>query len=103
MPIAESLKQKLEKHLNPTHLLVLDDSHGHSRGQETHFTVIVISKIFEGVSRLDRSRMVSSLFDEERALGLHALTQKTFTPDEWDKVKDTFEHQPPACRGGHSK
>lgn len=103
MAIADSLKAKIEKHLGPTHLLVLDDSHGHSRGQETHFTVIVISKVFEGVSRLERSRMVSSLFDEERALGLHALTQKTFTPEEWDKVKDTFEHQPPACLGGARK
>jgi len=100
MSIAESIKAKLETHLKPTHLLVLDDSHGHGRGKESHFTVIVISPMFEGKSRIDRSRMVSGLLEEERGRGLHALSQKTFTPEEWDKVKDTFEHQPPACGGG---
>jgi BolA family transcriptional regulator, general stress-responsive regulator len=100
MSIEETLREKIESHLTPTHLLVVNDSHGHSRGNETHFTVVVISSKFEGVSRLDRSRMVSELLDEERARGLHALTPKTFTPAEWDKIKDSFEYDPPACRGG---
>jgi stress-induced morphogen len=99
MSIEQSLRVKIEAQFEPTHLLVVNDSHGHSRGIETHFTVVVISPKFEGVSRLDRSRMVSELFDEERARGLHALTQKTFTPAEWEKIKDSFEYDPPACRG----
>lgn len=98
--IAQSLEEKIRAELIPQHLQVVDDSHGHSRGQETHFTVVVVSPLFEGKSRVDRSRMVSQLFDEERARGLHALTQKTFTPQEWEKAKAQFRLEPPACRGG---
>lgn len=98
--IAQSLEEKIRTALQPQHLQVVDESHGHSRGQETHFTVVVVSSVFEGKSRVDRSRMVSQLFDEERARGLHALTQKTFTPAEWEKAKVDFQLDPPACRGG---
>lgn len=100
MTLQERLQKKLETALSPSHLQVINDSHGHSRGKETHFTVVVVSEKFEGLSRLDRQRMVAQLFDEERNQGLHALSQKTFTPSEWEKTKDTFQLDPPACKGG---
>lgn len=103
MKLQERLRSKLEQELSPTHLQVVNDSHNHSRGIETHFTIVVISPKFEGMSKLDRQRLVEGLFKEERTQGLHALSQKTFTPNEWEKIKDTFEIEVPACRGGGKK
>lgn len=98
--IRDSIVQKLNDEFSPSYLQVIDDSHGHSRGLETHFTVVVVSKKFVGLSRVDRQRMVANLFDAERASGLHALSQKVFTPEEWEKVKDQFKVDAPACHGG---
>ena len=100
MKIEKALKEKLEEAFQPVYLHVQNDSHGHSRGHETHFTVVVVSSLFVGKSRVDRSRMIASLFDQEREAGLHALSQRAFTPEEWDKVKDNFQVEPPACHGG---
>jgi BolA protein len=98
--IAAAIEEKIISSLKPEHLQVVDDSHGHSRGLETHFTVVVVSSLFDGKSRVERSRMVMNLLDEERARGLHALSQKTFTPQEWSLVKDQFKLEAPACHGG---
>lgn len=99
-PIESSLNRKLQSTFQPQHLLVVNDSHGHTRGDETHFTVVVVSEKFQGVSRVERQRQVAALFDSERDQGLHALSQKIYTPEEWSKVKDSFELEAPACRGG---
>jgi BolA protein len=102
--IEQSLSEKLEKAFAPKYLQIQNDSHGHTHGgggnSETHFTVVVVSEQFEGKSRVDRQRMVANLFDEERSRGLHALSQKVYTPPEWEKIKGEFKLDPPACRGG---
>jgi BolA protein len=101
MKLESSIRQKLESVLKPTFLEIENESHKHSRGgDETHFRLIVVSTAFEGLSRVDRQRQVANLFDEERSLGLHALSQRTFTPDEWEKVKDKLDFKSPACQHG---
>lgn len=100
LSIHEAITAKLHNFFSPVFIQVVDDSAGHSRGTETHFSVLVVSDLFAGVSRLERSRMVANLFAEERARGLHALSAKTFTAQEWDLVKDHFHMDAPACRGG---
>jgi BolA protein len=67
---------------------------------ETHFRLLVVSKSFEGKSRLDRSRLVNELMKPLMAQGLHALSQRTLTPPEWLQIKDTFVMVSPECRGG---
>lgn len=55
----------------------------------TDFSVTVVSPSFAGVSSIKRHRQVNALFKEEFALphgvGLHALSLKTKTPEEWEK------------------
>ena len=34
--------------LQPEHLEVLDESHMHSRGLETHYKAVIVSEAFEG-------------------------------------------------------
>ena len=55
-------------------------------GTSDHFQVLVICQQFEGKSMIDQHRMVKTIFDKDIASGeLHALSLKTFTPQEWAK------------------
>lgn len=97
----ERIQQILEKALMPSHFELVNESHMHSvpKDSETHFKVLVVSEAFAGKSRIDRQRLVNDLLKIELQSGLHALTQKTLTPEEWAKVSGTpFES--PACLGG---
>lgn len=83
--------------LSPTQLDVLDESHMHSRGLETHYKAVVVSEAFSGQSPVRRHQAVyaalGSLMGEIHALALH-----TYTPAEWagrDAAPDS-----PRCLGG---
>lgn len=91
--------------LQPVHLEVVNESHTHSvpKNSETHFKVIVVSKKFENLSLIDRQRLVNELVKSELLSGLHALTQKTLTPKEWDKQKSNLQFESPECRGGSKR
>ncbi len=55
-------------------------------GTADHYQVIVISPEFEGKSMILQHRMVKSVFEGDIASGeVHALSLKTFTPQEWAK------------------
>lgn len=102
MSMADSIRGKLERAFHPVHFALENESHLHGAGLpgETHFKLVLVSPKFEGLSRVDRQREVAALLDDERARGLHALTMRVMTPAEWDRVKDSFEMESPACRGG---
>ena len=104
MTIEESIRTKVQTQLQPVYLHLENDSHQHAGpGSQTHFSLVVVAQIFEGKSRIERQRLINDLFPEERQQGLHALTMRTFTPGEWDKVKADFEMQSPPCHGGSKK
>ena len=90
--IADTIKSKLTRVLNPQRLDIVDESHlhaGHAGARpegETHFRVEVVSRAFEGKSLIDRQRLVYQVLSEEMASRIHALTLKTLTPDEESKA-----------------
>ncbi|WP_374079095.1 BolA family protein [Bdellovibrio bacteriovorus] len=102
MSRASRLNEILKQALVPLHMEIENESHMHSvpPGSETHFKVLVVSAAFEGKSRIDRQRMINDLLKEELKNGLHALTQKTLTPAEWEKQKATLQFESPECLGG---
>ena len=62
----------------------LTDTEAHVEGDGAHFTAIVISPAFAGASRVARQQMVYNTVHEQLMDGtLHALSLKTFTPEEW--------------------
>ena len=77
--IASSIKEKLKQSFTPSQLDVIDESHKHAhhRGAhehaaeggsaESHFHVVIISKKFEGMSRLAKHRAVLDVLKEEVA------------------------------------
>lgn len=54
------------------------------KGDGRHFTAVIVSPEFADISRLDRQRLVFATLKQALATEeLHAITLKTFTPDEW--------------------
>jgi BolA family transcriptional regulator, general stress-responsive regulator len=88
MGIREIIESRLEAALAPSALEVIDESHlhaGHAGARpegETHFRVRVVSDKFEGLSRVDRQRLVYDALREEMNNSIHALALKTLTPGE---------------------
>ncbi len=79
------IEQKLATALTPQLLVVENESHMHSvkPGSETHFKVLVVSPEFDGASRVARQRRVNDLLRDELASGVHALTMRVITPEEY--------------------
>ncbi|KAG9316384.1 bola-like protein-domain-containing protein [Chiua virens] len=53
---------------------------------ETHFALQIISEAFKGKTTLQRHRLVYSALSDEFTQGLHALSLKTKTPEEAQRL-----------------
>lgn len=88
MGVKEIIEAKLRAALAPAALEVRDESHlhaGHAGGRpegETHFRVRVVSAHFEGLTRVERQRLVYEALREEMDNPVHALALRTLTPGE---------------------
>ena len=85
--------------LQPEHLSVLDESHMHSRGLQTHFKALVVSELFTGLNRVKRHQKVYAALGD--LMGeFHALALHTYTPEEWAEI-GTAPASPTCAGGGH--
>lgn len=85
---AARIQDLVQAALSPTTLRVTDDSarhagHAGARPEgETHYTVLVVSGRFAGLSRVARHRLVTDALATEFTDGLHALSLTLRTPEE---------------------
>ena len=82
-----AIEAALRERLNPSRLLVKDQSHlhaGHAGAQDGrgHFEVIVVSDAFTGKTRLERHRMVFAAVGNLMQTDIHALSVNAYTPEE---------------------
>ncbi|HTL25880.1 MAG TPA: BolA family protein [Burkholderiales bacterium] len=75
MVTTESVKAGIEAGLACEHVEVIGD------GQ--HFQAVIVSKEFEGRSRVQRHQLVYAALGERMREEIHALSMKTVTPQEW--------------------
>lgn len=86
------MKNKLAKILmetfHATYIRVEDDSHKHkghfSGAKDSHFSVCVVSDQFEGVSKVQRHKLVYSVLDLKNE-GIHALKIEAIAGTEYGK------------------
>jgi BolA protein len=83
--------------LEPLHLDVLDESHMHSRGQETHYKAVIVSPVFAGLNAVRRHQKAYAALGELMGK-FHALALHTYTPEEW--AQQGAAPDSPTCRGG---
>lgn len=102
MSMSHALAETLQRAFQPVHFELENESHRHASGAaaDTHFKLVLVSSVFEGMTRVDRHRRVMEAVAAERAQGLHALTMRVMTPSEWASVKNSFQMISPACHGG---
>ncbi len=87
-PVAQEIEFRLRHALEPTRLVVTDDSDkhrghaGHDQRGESHFTVEVESPAFAGVGRVQRQRMINAPLADLLAERVHALAIKARAPGE---------------------
>jgi BolA protein len=85
---AHAIATRLAAALDPTHLEVINDSAKHAGHMgddgtgESHFTVIVESPAFEGVSRVERQRLVNRALADLLRDRIHALAIRARAPGE---------------------
>jgi BolA protein len=86
--VADRIRSKLDEAFAPTRLDIQDDSakhKGHSgarEGGESHFSVRIVSKRFEGLNRVARQRLINAALAEELAGPVHALSLIVQSPAE---------------------
>ncbi len=98
--IQQQIERKLRESLQPQELQVINESHGHNvpEGSESHFKLIIVSPVFDGLRLIQRQQKVYQILSEEIAGSVHALTMQTLTPDEWSA--DSIVKSSPNCMGG---
>ncbi len=96
MSMRDTIQQVLTD-LQPEHLDVLDESHMHSRGQETHYKAVIVSEAFAGLNAVKRHQKVYATLGELMGR-FHALALHTYTPEEW--AQQGMAPDSPTCRGG---
>ncbi|MDR7024443.1 BolA family protein [Pseudomonas peli] len=97
MPKIDLLQAALAN-LQPQQLDVLDESHMHSRGLETHYKAVIVSEQFAGLNAVKRHQKVYAAVGELMGQ-IHALALHTYTPDEW--TQQGVAPASPTCKGGH--
>ena len=87
-PVKQAITNKLRETFSPESLDVIDESHlheghaGHRPGGETHFRIHIVSRAFEGKSRIECHRMINATLAAELAGSVHALAIKAQAPGE---------------------
>ncbi|WP_232492067.1 BolA family protein [Novosphingobium kaempferiae] len=87
-PLEQEMRQLLTAAFAPTSLDVVNDSATH-RGHtgddgsgESHFTIVIESPQFTGVSRLQRQRLVNAALGDIPGNRVHAVAIKASAPGE---------------------
>lgn len=62
----------------------LECAYVHVDGDGRHFDAVIVSKAFEGKGMLQQQRLVFQVLGDKMDV-IHALTMKTFTPEQWAK------------------
>ena len=96
MGVEEKIKERIVSALDPQMVEVVDESAGHAQGGSSHFRSLVVSSAFEGLSAVQRQRKVFQALGSELMRGIHAFSQQTYTPKEWEE-KGELRKSPP-CR-----
>ncbi|QBF82447.1 BolA family transcriptional regulator [Shewanella maritima] len=69
-------------------LAAIDVEEVHVTQDGSHYKVIAVGEMFDGMSRVKQQQTIYAPLSEHIASGaLHALTIKTFTPTQWKREK----------------
>jgi BolA protein len=102
MSMREQIEASLQASLSPMHVTLVDETSQHSvpAGSESHWNLVVVSEAFTGQRLVKRQRAVYAALRQQLDGGIHALTMKTLTPEEWVAQGGQVDNASPPCLGG---
>lgn len=56
-------------------------------GDGTHFQAVVVSEQFRGKPPVERHKLVYATLGDAMESEIHAISMKTYTPEQWEKLK----------------
>ncbi|MCG7498140.1 BolA family iron metabolism protein IbaG [Vibrio sp. Of7-15] len=60
----------------------------HVKGEGSHFEVIAVGDMFDGMSRVKKQQTIyAPLMEQIASNAIHALSIKAYTPQEWERDK----------------
>jgi acid stress-induced BolA-like protein IbaG/YrbA len=80
----DKVKNKIKENIEDARVDVLDMT-----GDGDHFRVVVVSDEFEGLPMVKQHQLVYDALGESMDDDIHALGLKTYTPEEWQDVKQS--------------
>jgi acid stress-induced BolA-like protein IbaG/YrbA len=78
MVTAESIEQSIAAGLDCLHIEIVGD------GQ--HWQALIVSRAFEGLSRVRQHQLVYRALGDRMREEIHALSMTTLTPQQWDAL-----------------
>tara|TARA_B100001057_G_scaffold439397_1_gene472550 strand:- start:501 stop:782 length:282 start_codon:yes stop_codon:yes gene_type:complete len=93
MDIEKTIKKKIDDSFNPIHYQFINFSsqhkkHYHGNDDEvSHVKLLIVSKIFEDLNKIDRERKVHKVLKDEISKVIHSLRLKLYTEEEYKLVK----------------
>ena len=86
MITTKEIENKIKENIQTSHIQVVD-----LRGGD-HIMAIIVSSEFEGKSLIEQHKKIYDILSKEMESNvIHALTLKTYTPSQWEKIKPTFK------------
>jgi len=76
-----SIKQKIEDSISESRVEAQDTT-----GTGDHFSVVVVSDVFDGMSLIDRHKLIYKSLEQYITREIHALQIKTYTKKEIKNV-----------------
>ncbi len=70
-----SIEESIRARLECSHLAVQGDGH--------HFEAVIVSPAFAGLTRVRQHQLVYAALGSRMREEIHALSMKTYSPDEW--------------------
>ncbi len=77
---ADDIKQSILEKLECEFIEILGDDGSHFKGT-------IVSDLFVGLNRVKQHQMVFNALGDKMKSEIHALSMKTYTPNEWNQLK----------------
>ena len=75
---ASSIEDSIRAVLPCTHLSVSGDG--------AHFEAVIVSPAFSGLNRVRQHQLVYGALGDRMRQEIHALSMKTYSPEEWERA-----------------
>ena len=77
---ADDIKQSIREKLECDFIEILGEDGAHFEGT-------IVSRLFEGLNRVKQHQLVFDALGDKMKSEIHALSMKTYTPNEWSQLE----------------